>query len=66
MRYSFTACGYSAIAADPTDPSDLLDVRSARLLLTLLFVLGATLVIIGGWLGGELVYTWGVNVLWVE
>ena len=46
----------------PSDPTDLLDLPSARLWLTLLFVLGMALVAIGGWLGGELVYTWGVNV----
>lgn len=46
----------------PTNPADLLDVPSARLWLTGLLLLGMTLVAIGGWLGGELVYTWGVNV----
>jgi uncharacterized membrane protein len=46
----------------PTDPADLLDVRTARPWLTLLLILGMTLVTISGWLGGELVYTWGVNV----
>lgn len=45
-----------------TAPTDLLDVRTARLWLTLLLLLGMALVIIGGWLGGQLVYTWGVNV----
>ena len=46
----------------PTDPADLLDVPSARLWLTGLLLLGMALVAIGGWLGGELVYTWGVHV----
>jgi uncharacterized membrane protein len=46
----------------PTDPADLLDVPAARPLLTVLLLLGMALVAIGGWLGGELVYTWGVNV----
>lgn len=46
----------------PTDPADLLDVPAARPWLTLLLLLGIVIVIIGGWLGGELVYTWGVNV----
>jgi uncharacterized membrane protein len=45
-----------------TDSADLLDVPSARLWLTLLLLLGMALVVIGGWLGGQLVYTWGVNV----
>ena len=45
-----------------TDPADLLDVSAARPLLTVLLLLGMALVAIGGWLGGELVYTWGVNV----
>lgn len=45
-----------------TDPADLLDLPSARLWLTLLLLAGMALVVIGGWLGGELVYTWGVNV----
>jgi uncharacterized membrane protein len=46
----------------PTDPVDLLDLPSARLWLTVLLLLGMALVAIGGWLGGQLVYTWGVNV----
>jgi uncharacterized membrane protein len=46
----------------PTDPADLLDVDSARLWLTLLLLLGMGLVAFSGWLGGQLVYTWGVNV----
>jgi uncharacterized membrane protein len=45
-----------------TDPTDLLDVPGARLWLTLLLLLGMALVALGGWLGGQLVYTWGVNV----
>jgi uncharacterized membrane protein len=44
------------------DPADLLDLAQARLWLTLLLLLGMALVVIGGWLGGQLVYTWGVNV----
>lgn len=46
----------------PSDPADLLDVPSARPWLTVLMLLGMGLVLLGGWLGGELVYTWGVNV----
>lgn len=46
----------------PTDPADLLDVAGARGWITLLLLGGMALVAIGGWLGGELVYTWGVNV----
>jgi uncharacterized membrane protein len=46
----------------PADPVDLLDMGAARPLLTALLLLGMALVAIGGWLGGELVYTWGVNV----
>ena len=44
------------------DPVDLLDVPGARTWLTLLLLLGMALVALGGWLGGELVYSWGVNV----
>jgi uncharacterized membrane protein len=43
-------------------PTDLLDVRGSRLWLTLLLLLGMGTVALGGWLGGELVYTWGANV----
>lgn len=46
----------------PTDPSDLLDLPAARPWLTLLLLLGMALVFLGGWLGGELVFTWGVHV----
>jgi uncharacterized membrane protein len=45
-----------------TDPADLLDVPAARLWLTLLLLLGMTTLFVSGWFGGELVYTWGVNV----
>jgi uncharacterized membrane protein len=44
------------------DPDDLLDVPSTRGWLTLLLLMGMAIVAIGGWLGGELVYRWGVNV----
>lgn len=44
------------------DYPDPLDNPGQRMLFTLLFVLGALLVIASGWLGGELVYQWGVNV----
>ncbi len=43
------------------DPADLLDLPSARIWLTALLLTGIALVFVGGWLGGELVYTWGVN-----
>lgn len=46
----------------PHEPEDLLAVRSARPMLTAIMLLGMALVGVGGWLGGELVYTWGVNV----
>lgn len=46
----------------PTDPEDLLDAKGARGWLTTLLVVGMALVTLTGWLGGELVYTWGVNV----
>ncbi len=46
----------------PDAPSDLLDAPAARPWLTLLLVVGSLLVVMSGWLGGELVYTWGVNV----
>jgi uncharacterized membrane protein len=41
---------------------DLLDNPGRRWLLTAQLVLGIALVISSGWFGGELVYTWGVNV----
>jgi uncharacterized membrane protein len=41
---------------------DLLDMPAARRAVAVLLVLGMTLVAASGWLGGELVYTWGVNV----
>lgn len=44
------------------DPPDLLDVRAARGWLSALLVIGMAVVTLTGWLGGELVYTWGVNV----
>lgn len=46
----------------PDQPEDLLALPSARSLLTIILLLGMALVAIGGWLGGELVYTWSVNV----
>jgi uncharacterized membrane protein len=45
-----------------SDPADLLDLPTARGWLSLLLLLGIATVAIGGWLGGELVYTWGVNI----
>jgi uncharacterized membrane protein len=44
------------------DPADLLDLARARGWLIAALVAGSGLVVVGGWLGGELVYTWGVNV----
>jgi uncharacterized membrane protein len=41
---------------------DLLDHAAARSWITVLLVLGIVLVVGGGWLGGQLVYSWGVNV----
>lgn len=46
----------------PDAPEDLLDVPSARGWVAALLALGIALVALSGWLGGELVYTWGVNV----
>lgn len=46
----------------PEDPTDLLDLPSTRLWLSALLLLGMALLTLGGWLGGELVYTWGANV----
>ena len=43
-------------------PVDLLDDRSMRWPLIVLFALGAVLIIASGWNGGRLVYEWGVNV----
>ena len=50
----------------PDAPSDLLDVPSARGWMRALLVLGVALVVLSGWLGGELVFTWGVNVQGTE
>jgi uncharacterized membrane protein len=44
------------------DPADLLDAPGARGWLAAALAAGSALVLVGGWLGGELVYTWGVNV----
>jgi uncharacterized membrane protein len=41
---------------------DLLDEPGARYLLTAVFVLGLTLVVLTGLYGGQLVHQWGVNV----
>ena len=41
---------------------DLLDDRTRRWLVALLLGLGALLVLLAGWNGGQLVYQWGVNV----
>lgn len=44
------------------DADDLLLLPSARLWLTALLTLGAILVLLSGWNGGQLVHVWGVNV----
>lgn len=44
-------------------PTDLLQVTTAKLRLTILLLIGIGLVLASGWNGGQLVYTWGVNVL---
>lgn len=46
----------------PDAPADFLDNPQARLLITLLLILGAALVVFTGWNGGQLVYVWGVGV----
>ncbi len=43
------------------DPADLLQVAQARRWVGVLLALGLVLVLVTGWLGGQLVYTWGVN-----
>ena len=43
------------------DPADLLDQPQARGWLAGLLLLGILTITASGWLGGELVYTWGVN-----
>jgi len=45
------------------DYADLLDDPKARRWIALLLVIGALLVLITGWNGGQLVYRWGVNVI---
>lgn len=47
---------------DPDAPEDLLDVPAARGWTAALLLIGIALVAVSGWLGGELVFTWGVNV----
>ena len=46
-----------------TPPPDLLQQPALRLRLTLLLLAGIGLVLASGWNGGQLVYTWGVNVM---
>lgn len=43
-------------------PTDLLQVADAKLRLTVMLLLGSGLIVASGWNGGQLVYTWGVNV----
>ncbi len=43
-------------------PADLLDDRARRWLVAALLVLGALLVLLAGWNGGQLVFQYGVNV----
>jgi len=52
-------------AAEPTvtPPPDLLQQSSLHWRVTLLLLTGIGLVLASGWNGGQLVYTWGVNVL---
>jgi len=53
----------SASAASPDLlPPDLLQRPEARLRLTFLLLVGIGLVLASGWNGGQLVYTWGVNI----
>lgn len=44
-------------------PTDLLQAPAAKLRLTILLLAGIGLVLASGWNGGQLVYTWGVNVM---
>lgn len=44
-------------------PTDLLQVPAAKFRLTIMLLIGIGLVLASGWNGGQLVYTWGVNVL---
>lgn len=53
---------WTAKRRPPDTPPDLLDVPGARGWVIALLLLGMALVTLSGWLGGELVYTWGVNV----
>ncbi len=46
----------------PADRVEFIHHPRQKWLLTTELVLGIALVILSGWLGGELVYTWGVNV----
>ncbi|HXF63399.1 MAG TPA: DUF2231 domain-containing protein [Caldilineaceae bacterium] len=46
----------------PDGVEDLLDSPAARPWVALLLAVGIALVVLSGWLGGALVYTWGVNV----
>lgn len=49
-------------AAALSMPTDLLQVADAKLRLTVMLLLGSGLIVASGWNGGQLVYTWGVNV----
>lgn len=44
-------------------PTDLLQVAAVKLRLTFMLLIGIGLIVASGWNGGQLVYTWGVNVL---
>lgn len=52
-------------SADDSDNQDVLldsQARQTRLWLSICLLVGAVLVLLTGWSGGQLVYTWGVNV----
>ena len=47
---------------ESSPPVDILDQRNGKWRLTLQLLLGSGLVVLSGWLGGHLVYSYGVGV----
>ena len=47
---------------ESSPPVDILDQRNGKWRLTLQLLLGIGLVVLSGWLGGHLVYSYGVGV----
>lgn len=55
--------GRTAEANSLAAPDDLLNDSASRIGITLLLVSGIVLILASGWIGGRLVFEWGVNVV---